>query len=57
MDNLDKETLLRIVKCAVGYNQNRGEVEFDKNFLKLYDETELEFKDCGDSIKLKLKMK
>ena len=58
MDNLSKEDLERIVKCVVAFNgKDAKPVEFDKNFLKLYDYLELLAEDEGDIISLKVRMK
>lgn len=48
---IDKETMERIIKCVVMYNG--GKVDFDKDFLKLYDHIKLSVEDNGNCITLK----
>lgn len=52
---MDKKTLERIVKCAVTYNKQT--FEFDKKFLEIFDNYNLEFTDHGDYITLKTVLK
>ena len=57
MDTLTKEELERIVKCVVAYNSKTSNpVQFDQNFLKLYDNADLVVSREGDVINLKLRM-
>ena len=48
-----------IAKCAIGWNQNlpenKGVVEFDKRFLKLYDEFKIEIvEETATTFKVKI---
>ena len=52
---ITREMLERIVKSVIAYNG--GSVEFDKSFLKLFDDFALSIKEHGDTITLRAKQK
>lgn len=51
----DKKLMEQIVKTAVNYNGQ--EVEFDKKFLSLMENYELQVEDRGDSVVVRTRMK
>lgn len=51
----DKKLMEQIVKTVVNYNGQ--EVEFDKKFLSLMENFELQVEDRGDSVVVRTRMK
>jgi len=51
----DKKLMEQIVKTVVNYNGQ--EVEFDKKFLSLMENYELQVEDRGDSVVVRTRMK
>lgn len=47
---MDKKTLERIVKCTVAWNK---ELEFDKDFLKIFDDMKLIIEEDEKTLKLR----
>ena len=51
---MSREDLERIVKCTVAWNLKEGNpVQFDKKFLSLYDDIEVEYNENEKQIDFK----
>lgn len=50
---MDEKTLERIVKCIITWN--RG-LEFDKDFLKIFDDVDLIVEEDEKTLKLKIRI-
>ncbi len=56
---MDEKTLERIVKCIVAWSRGGDKtkgLEFNKNFLKIFDDVELIIEEDEEEIKLKIKI-
>ena len=54
ISEMSREDLERIVKCTVAWNLKEGNpVQFDKKFLSLYDNVEVEYNENEKQIDFK----